>query len=86
MGFAFWFSIQYTPKGIKLRGKFILKKISSRILVLLMMIGVFGLLSNTVTQAATPEVVTVNIADSWHVPEFDLVLYLRLVQCEKDQW
>ena len=28
-----------------------------------MMIGVFGLLSNTVTQAATPEVVTVNIAD-----------------------
>ena len=27
------------------------------------MIGVFGLLSNTVTQAATPEVVTVNIAD-----------------------
>ena len=55
--------IQYTPKGIKLRGKFILKKISSRILVLLMMIGVFGLLSNTVTQAATPEVVTVNIAD-----------------------
>ena len=40
-----------------------MKKISSRILVLLMMIGVFGLLSNTVTQAATPEVVTVNIAD-----------------------
>ena len=28
-----------------------------------MMIGVFGLLSNTVTQAAAPEVVTVNIAD-----------------------
>ena len=28
-----------------------------------MMIGVFGSLSNTVTQAATPEVVTVNIAD-----------------------
>ena len=28
-----------------------------------MMIGMFGLLSNTVTQAATPEVVTVNIAD-----------------------
>ena len=28
-----------------------------------MMIGVFGLFSNTVTQAATPEVVTVNIAD-----------------------
>lgn len=28
-----------------------------------MMIGVFGLLSNTVTQAATQEVVTVNIAD-----------------------
>ena len=28
-----------------------------------MMIGVFGLLSNTVTQAETPEVVTVNIAD-----------------------
>ena len=28
-----------------------------------MMIGVFGFLSNTVTQAATPEVVTVNIAD-----------------------
>ena len=28
-----------------------------------MMIGVFGLLSNTVTQAATPDVVTVNIAD-----------------------
>ena len=27
------------------------------------MIGVFGLLSNTVTQAAAPEVVTVNIAD-----------------------
>ena len=40
-----------------------MKKISSRILVLLMMIGVFGLLSNTVTQAAAPEVVTVNIAD-----------------------
>ena len=40
-----------------------MKKISSRILVLLMMIGVFGLLSNTVTQAATPEVVTVIIAD-----------------------
>ena len=28
-----------------------------------MLIGLFGLLSNTVTQAATPEVVTVNIAD-----------------------
>lgn len=28
-----------------------------------MMIGVFGLLSNTVTQAATPDVVTVKIAD-----------------------
>ena len=28
-----------------------------------MMIGVFGLLSNTVAQAAAPEVVTVNIAD-----------------------
>ena len=28
-----------------------------------MMIGVFGLLSNTVTQAATPEVVAVSIAD-----------------------
>ena len=40
-----------------------MKKISSTILALLMMIGVFGLLSNTVTQAATPEVVTVNIAD-----------------------
>ena len=63
MKVAFWISIQYTPEGIKLRVKFILKKISSRILVLLMMIGVFGLLSNTVTQAAAPEVVTVNIAD-----------------------
>ena len=28
-----------------------------------MMIGVFGLFSNSVAQAATPEVVTVNIAD-----------------------
>ena len=40
-----------------------MKKISSRILALLIMLGVFGLLSNTVAQAATPEVVTVNIAD-----------------------
>ena len=43
--------------------KFILKKISSTILALLMMIGVFGLFSNSVARAATPEVVTVNIAD-----------------------
>ena len=40
-----------------------MKKISSTILALLMMIGVFGLFSNSVAQAATPEVVTVNIAD-----------------------
>ena len=40
-----------------------MKKISSTILALLMMIGVFGLFSNTVAQAAAPEVVTVNIAD-----------------------
>jgi Predicted solute binding protein len=40
-----------------------LKKISSTILALLMMIGVFGLFSNSVARAATPEVVTVNIAD-----------------------
>ena len=40
-----------------------MKKISSTILALLMMIGVFGLFSNTVARAATPEVVTVNIAD-----------------------
>ena len=40
-----------------------MKKISSTILALLMMIGVFGLFSNSVARAATPEVVTVNIAD-----------------------
>ena len=40
-----------------------MKKISSTTLALLMMIGVFGLFSNSVAQAATPEVVTVNIAD-----------------------
>ena len=40
-----------------------MKKISSTILALLMMIGVFGLFSNSVAQAAAPEVVTVNIAD-----------------------
>ena len=40
-----------------------MKKISSTFLALLMMIGVFGLFSNSVAQAATPEVVTVNIAD-----------------------
>ena len=40
-----------------------MKKISSTILALLMIIGVFGLFSNSVARAATPEVVTVNIAD-----------------------
>ena len=40
-----------------------MKKISSTILALLIMIGVFGLFSNSVARAATPEVVTVNIAD-----------------------
>ena len=40
-----------------------MKKISSTILALLMIIGVFGLFSNSVAQAAAPEVVTVNIAD-----------------------
>ena len=40
-----------------------MKKISSTFLALLMMIGVFGLFSNSVARAATPEVVTVNIAD-----------------------
>ena len=40
-----------------------MKKISSTILALLMMIGVCGLFSNSVARAATPEVVTVNIAD-----------------------
>ena len=40
-----------------------MKKISSTFLALLMMIGVFGLFSNTVAHAAAPEVVTVNIAD-----------------------
>ena len=40
-----------------------MKKISSTIVALLMMIGGFGLFSNSVARAATPEVVTVNIAD-----------------------
>ena len=40
-----------------------MKKIRSTILALLMMIGVFGLFSNSVAQAATPEVLTVNITD-----------------------
>ena len=63
-----------------------MKKLSAKLLVIVTLLGLVGLFSNTVAQAAAPEVVTVNIADSWHVPEFDLILCLRLVQCEKDQW
>jgi len=40
-----------------------LSKISSKILELLMMIGIFGVLVNPIASAATPDVVTVNIAD-----------------------
>ena len=40
-----------------------MSKISSKILELLMMIGIFGVLVNPIASAATPDVVTVNIAD-----------------------
>ena len=40
-----------------------MKKLSAKLLVIVTLLGLVGLFSNTVAQAATPEVVTVNIAD-----------------------
>ena len=40
-----------------------MKKLSAKLLVILTLLGLVGLFSNTVAQAAAPEVVTVNIAD-----------------------
>ena len=40
-----------------------MKKLSAKLLVIVTLLGLVGLFSNTVAQAAAPEVVTVNIAD-----------------------
>ena len=40
-----------------------MKKLSAKLLVIVTLLGLLGLFSNTVAQAAAPEVVTVNIAD-----------------------
>ena len=40
-----------------------MKKLSAKLLVILTLLGLVGLFSNTVAHAAAPEVVTVNIAD-----------------------
>ena len=40
-----------------------MKKLSAKLLVIVTLLGLVGLFSNTVAQAATPEVLTVNIAD-----------------------
>ena len=40
-----------------------MKKLSTKLLVIVTLLGLVGLFSNTVAQAAAPEVVTVNIAD-----------------------
>mgnify|MGYP000987627270 FL=1 len=40
-----------------------MKKLSAKLLVIVTLLGLVGLFSNTVTQAATPEVLTVNITD-----------------------
>ena len=40
-----------------------MKKLSAKLLVIVTLLGLVGLFSNTVAQAASPEVVTVNIAD-----------------------
>ena len=40
-----------------------MKKLSAKLLVIVTLLGLIGLFSNTVAQAAAPEVVTVNIAD-----------------------
>ena len=40
-----------------------MKKLSAKLLVIVTLIGLVGLFSNTVAQAATPEVLTVNITD-----------------------
>ena len=40
-----------------------MKKISAKLLVIVTLLGLVGLFSNTVAQAATPEVLTVNITD-----------------------
>ena len=40
-----------------------MKKLSAKLLVIVSLLGLVGLFSNTVAQAAAPEVVTVNIAD-----------------------
>ena len=40
-----------------------MKKLSAKLLVILTLLGLVGLFSNTVAQAAAPEVITVNIAD-----------------------
>lgn len=40
-----------------------MKKLSVKLLVIVTLLGLVGLFSNTVAQAATPEVLTVNIAD-----------------------
>ena len=39
------------------------KKLSATLLVIVILLVIVGLFSNTVAQVATPEVVTVNIAD-----------------------
>ena len=40
-----------------------MKKLSAKLLVIVTLLGLVGLFSNTVAQAATPEVLTVNITD-----------------------
>ena len=40
-----------------------MKKLSTKLLVIVTLLGLVGLFSNTVAQAATPEVLTVNITD-----------------------
>ena len=53
-----------------------MKKLSAKLLVIVTLLGLVGLFSNTVAQAATPEVLTVNITDLTKEQRFNQVSLL----------